>query len=87
MKILTYFISFIHKAKTFPRLLFLSSIVVCWFGNALSAYANDGNCHAIYIVSYPKDVKLNQTDQFALFHLIGKKPFAKLPTLNAAHNN
>jgi hypothetical protein len=51
MKIITYFLPFIYKAKAFPRLLLLSSIVACWFGNALSAYANDGNCHAIYSVS------------------------------------
>jgi len=48
MKILTYFLPFICKAKAFPRLLFLCGIVACWFGGALSAYANDGSCHAIY---------------------------------------
>ena len=51
MKILSDFMHFIHKVKAFPRLLFLSGIIVCWFGGALSAYANDGSCHAIYSVS------------------------------------
>jgi len=40
---------FIHKTKIFPRLLFLTGIVACWLGNAVSAYAaNNGNvavCH------------------------------------------
>ncbi len=51
MKILTYLMPFLHKAKVFPRLLFLSGIVACWFGNAVSAFANDSNCQAIYSVS------------------------------------
>ncbi len=51
MTILSDFMPFIHKVKAFPRLFFLSGIIVCWFGGALSAYANDGSCHAIYSVS------------------------------------
>ena len=58
MKFLSDFMPFIHKALAFPRLLFISSIIACWFGNALSAYANDGNCHAIYSL-YPNGLSVH----------------------------
>ncbi len=48
----TYGLPFVSLPKAVPRLLLLSSLIICWLGGAFSAYADSGgNCNATYSVA------------------------------------
>jgi len=52
MKIFTRLLPFICSARAAPRLLLLSSMIICWLGGAFSAYADSGgSCNATYSVT------------------------------------